>query len=648
MNTHRLFIACLLGLFLAGCNSALQLYKKGERRSKAGEYQVALDLYQKSLAKNPNFAPAQVNSSVAAAYRLSNRIKEAAPFYQAAIAAGNKEDSVMFYYGYALKAQGKYKEAAAQFEQYLKSTRNVHRKNLAKREIENLPLIEQMAGEKTFYEIGNVSALNTTAAEFSPVVQNEEFIFTSSRKNMVYKANGLGMLGLYKSRFSGDSIQGNSIELFSDQLNVSNVNEGTPTFSKDGKTMIFARGNVGGRVKVNKPTDVNLYISRFKNGQWSEPEMLPLSTQEKQEAWDGAPALSTDGKTLYFASNREGGLGGLDIWQATADGSGRFGRVRNMGSSINTPGNEIFPYVSDDGRLFFSSDGHPGLGGLDLFVATRSAGEVAVRNMGIPLNSTADDFGIIFKSSVAGYFSSNREGGAGDDDIYYFEDKKPDYKIVNYYLAGKTVTRGGGQEAALGSTKIRIMEGDKQVSETTTGPDGTFKIKVKESQNYTIIAEKPEYLIRREFFSMSGKSIPQEQLVKPVTDTTYNITIPLEKPELNKVFVVENIYYDLDKDNIRPDAAEELDKLVDFLKDNQNISVELGSHTDARATDAYNQDLSQRRAESAVRYLIENGIEKTRIIAKGYGETQLIEKEAQSEEEHQRNRRTEIKITGIR
>jgi outer membrane protein OmpA-like peptidoglycan-associated protein len=319
-----------------------------------------------------------------------------------------------------------------------------------------------------------------------------------------------------------------------------------------------------------------------------------------------------------------------------------------MGSSINTPGNEIFPYVSDDGRLFFSSDGHPGLGGLDLFVATRSAGEVAVRNMGIPLNSTADDFGIIFKSSVAGYFSSNREGGVGDDDIYYFEDKKPGYKIVNYYLAGKTVTRGGGQETALGNTKIRIMEGDKQISETTTGPDGTFKIKVKESQNYTLIAEKPEYLIRREFFSMSGKSIPQEQLVKPVTDTTYNITIPLEKPELNKVFVVENIYYDLDKDNIRPDAAEELDKLVDFLRDNKNISVELGSHTDARATDVYNQDLSQRRAESAVRYLIENGIEKTRIIAKGYGETQLIEKDAQSEEEHQRNRRTEIKITGIR
>jgi Tol biopolymer transport system component len=152
------------------------------------------------------------------------------------------------------------------------------------------------------------------------------------------------------------------------------VNEGTPTFSKDGKTMIFARGNVGGRVKQNKPTDVDLYIARFKDGKWTEPEMLPLS---KLDTWDGAPALSTDGKTLYFASNREGTLGGLDIWQATADGSGRFGRVRNMGPAINTPGNEIFPYVSDDGRLFFSSDGHPGLGGLDMFTATRSAGQIS-------------------------------------------------------------------------------------------------------------------------------------------------------------------------------------------------------------------------------------------------------------------------------
>jgi outer membrane protein OmpA-like peptidoglycan-associated protein len=195
---------------------------------------------------------------------------------------------------------------------------------------------------------------------------------------------------------------------------------------------------------------------------------------------------------------------------------------------------------------------------------------------------------------------------------------------------------------------VRFLEGDKQIGETTTGPDGSFKLKVKESQNYTFIAEKPEYLTRREFFSMSGKSIPQELLVKPETDTTYTLVIPLDKVELNRKFVVENIYYDLDKDFIRADAAEELDKLVDFLKDNPGISIELGSHTDVRNTDEYNQDLSRRRAESAVKYLVQNGIEQGRIKAKGYGETQLIVKDAQTEEDHQRNRRTEITIIGIK
>ncbi len=430
-------VACLLALTFTGCQSALQLYKKGEKKSKAGEYQVAIDLYKKSLAKNPNFAPGPVNSSLAAAYRLSNRLREAAPFYEKAIAAGNKEDSVLFYYGYALKAQGKYKEAAAQFEKYQQASRNLQRKNLAKREVENLPKIEQIMNEKTAYEIQNVNALNTTAAEFSPVVQNDEFIFTASRKDQVYKANGLGMLGLYRSPLAGDSIKTDSIRLFSETVFADNVNEGTPTFSKDGKTMIFARGNVGGRVKKNKPTDVDLYLSRYKDGKWTEPEMLKISDEN---AWDGCPALATDGKTLYFVSNRNGGSGGLDIWQATSDGSGRFGRVRNMGTSINTPGDEMFPYVSDDGRLFFSSNGHPGLGELDLLVATRTAGEVAIKKMGVPLNSSAHDFGITFKTPTTGYFSSNREGGKGDDDIYYFEDKTSDYKIVNYFLAGTTVT----------------------------------------------------------------------------------------------------------------------------------------------------------------------------------------------------------------
>jgi peptidoglycan-associated lipoprotein len=641
MNKILIGALCILVLLSVGCNSALQSFKKGEKRFKAGEYQVAIENYEKAKAKK--FAPARVNSAIAAAYRLSNRIEKAAPYYQEAIAAGSKEDSVQFYYAYALKSQGKYKEAAAQFEKYAQTGKNLKNKALARKETENLPKIQQILDEKTFYEIENLSLLNTTASEYSPALQNENLIFSSSRKEKVYKATGTGFDGLYTYALKSDSAGTSEIKPFSDKINLENVNEASPTFSKDGKTMIFARGNTG---KKKGAQDVDLYISRFKDGLWTEPELLSVSDPE---AWDACPALSTDGKTLYFASNRKNSLGGIDLYRATADGSGRFGRVTNMGSEINTAGNEMFPYVSDDGRLFFSSDGHPGLGRLDLFVATRKEGVISVKNMGVPMNSTSDDFGIVFKDALAGYFSSDREGGKGNDDIYSFIDKTPDYKIVNYFLAGITVTRDpqSKEEVILGNTKIRFMEGNKMIGETTTAEDGAFKFKVQESKNYTIIAEKPTYFTKREFFSMSGRTIPQELLVKPVTDTTFNIKVPLDKEEVNKVFVVDNIYYDLDKADIRADAAEELDKLVDFLKDNPNIKIELGSHTDVRAPDAYNMDLSQRRANSAVKYLIDNGIQASRITAKGYGETRLIVQDAQTEEEHQRNRRTEIKILEI-
>lgn len=641
MNKILIGALCLIMLLGMSCNSALQSFKKGEKRFKAGEYQVAIENYEKAKAKN--FAPARVNSAIAASYRLSNRIEKAAPYYQQAIAAGSKEDSVQFYYAYALKSQGKYKEAAEQFEQYNKTGKNLKNKALARKEIENLPKVQQILNDKTFYEIENLSLLNSTASEYSPALQNENLIFSSSRKEKVYKATGAGFDGLYSYALKSDSAGSNPIKPFSDKINLENVNEASPTFSKDGKTMIFARGNTG---KKKGSLDVDLYISRLKDGQWTEPELLSVSDPE---AWDACPALSTDGKTLYFASNRKNSLGGIDLYRATADGSGRFGRVVNMGPEINTAANEMFPYVSDDGRLFFSSDGHPGLGRLDLFVATRKEGVITVNNMGVPMNSTSDDFGIVFKDALSGYFSSDREGGKGNDDIYSFMDKTPDYKIVNYFLAGITVTRDpqSKEEVILGNTKIRFMEGDKMIGETTTAEDGAFKFKVQESKNYTIIAEKPTYFTRREFFSMSGRTIPQELLVKPVTDTTFNIKVPLDKEEVNKVFVVDNIYYDLDQDKIRADAAEELDKLVDFLKDNPTIKIELGSHTDVRAPDAYNMDLSQRRANSAVKYLIDSGIQANRITAKGYGETSLVVQDAQTEEEHQRNRRTEIKILEI-
>jgi outer membrane protein OmpA-like peptidoglycan-associated protein/tetratricopeptide (TPR) repeat protein len=633
-----LFVASVLLFF--GCNSAQQLYKKGVKQMRAGRYQPAIDYFSKAKAKNPGFKPLEVNSAIASSYWRSNRIREAEPFYKDAIAAGNREDSVKFNYAYALKANGKYPEAQAAFQDYMKSAKSLRLRALAKRELENLPEIDKIAGQKTFYEVRNMGGINTPAAEFSPVLQGDNMVFTASRKDRVYESNGLGLVGLYKAKLN-DSASLKNPELFSDKVFDANVNEGTPTFSKDGRFMIFARGNLGGRTRGAK--DMDLYISYFRDNQWTTPEIMPISDPE---AWDAQPTLSTDGKTLYFASNRAGGLGGTDLWRATADASGRFGKPTNMGNKINTPGNDMFPYVSDDGKLYFASDGHPGLGRLDMFVATRKAGEINLYNLGVPMNSTGDDFGIVFRSPTMGYFSSNRDGGMGDDDIYLFEDKNPGYKIVNYYLAGVTVTKGAVGEQILANTKIQFLEGDKVIGETTTKDDGAFKFRVQEGKNYTIVAAKPDYLTRREGWSMSGRSIPQELLVKPITDTTFNVRVPLD-PEEKGVTLVLNIYYDLDKDNIRPDAAIELDRVVQFMNDNPRISVELGSHTDARADDNYNMDLSQRRANSAVQYLVSKGIGSGRITAKGYGETVLLVKDAETEEEHQQNRRTEIRVVGV-
>lgn len=418
---------------------------------------------------------------------------------------------------------------------------------------------------------------------------------------------------------------------------------------------------------------MDLYLSRLVNGQWTEPTYLPVNDSL---AWDGSPAFSRDGKTLYFASNRAGGVGGIDLYRTNMDASGRFSKPVNMGKDINTAGDEMFPYVSPDNKLYFASDGHPGLGKLDLFVAVRSQGVISIENLGIPFNTPQDDFGLVFfEDTENGFFASNREGGKGDDDIYFFSNpvadtpdstilaqndptnpmnpNNPNFikgqpKVVRYFLEG-TVLTNNTAAIPIDSARVRILadSADVELAELTTGNAGKFgRYSLEEGKDYVLLVEKKGYLTKRELFSMDGKSIPPIFLNKVLTDTTYRVTVRLDDLELNKTFTLENIYYDLDKYNIRSDAAEELDKLVQILKDNPTIKIELASHTDARATDAYNNNLSQQRAQSAVNYLISRGIETERLTAKGYGERQLIVQNAKTEEEHQRNRRTEFTVLG--
>ena len=659
-NSSIYLILIVITGALSGCNYDAKLFKKAKQNFERGEYEWTIREV-KPLAQR-YYRASETNYFVAESYRLSNRIQYATPYYLIAKEKGYEDKNINLHLAYAAKANGKYADARKYLKEFIDSKPSRELVVKAEIELDNLPAVEEYSKKPSPVKIQGLVG-NTNQAEFGPIKLGDELILTSSKKPLIYKNNGLPFLGLYKARLKSPG-EIEKLELFSANLLDANANEGTPAFSKDGNTMVFARGN-SGKSKDPSP-DVDLYISTKRDGNWSTPERLAISDSI---GWDGSPAFSRDGKTLYFSSNRRGGKGGLDLYRAPMDNSGRFGRPINLGSTINTRGNEIFPYVSEDGKLYFSSDGHPSLGGLDLFVASRSGDEIQVEHLGIPINSVGDDFGLFLADSTQGYFSSNRVGGKGDDDIYYFEstgsedrwwsneititESNEPAKVALYHLRTQIVN---ARNKPIAKAKVGIKRNGEIQPVMFSNAEGYLDIiDLNPADQISFNASKEKYLTKRSEFLMDGREIPKQLLKKELTDTTFDhkITLGLAEvgEELGALFDVNPIYYDLDKSNIRPDAAAELDKIVQVLKDNPGVSIELGSHTDARASASYNLKLSQRRAESAVKYIIEHGIEASRIKAKGYGETQLINGCSDgvdcSEEAHQENRRTEFKITDL-
>lgn len=665
-STLRLIIHSFLGISFALCLVACQgdefKLKKALNSFDKGEYELVIQQL-KPLAEK-GYQLDQTTYFIAESYRLSNRISSALPYYQTALAKGNTDNTIRFNLAFAAKATGNYALAQTTLKDFLQNKPSKSLKLKAEIELENLPQVSELQKKSSPVGVQAIQG-NTPMAEFSARKLGDELIITSSRKQSIYKNNGLPYLGLYKASLKSP-VEIGSLNLFSPMIDKENANEGTPAFSKDGNTVVFARGNTGKNKDLSP--DVDLYISRRNGNDWSLPERLAISDSI---AWDGSPAFSSDGKTLYFSSNRRGGKGGLDIYRSPMDNSGRFGRPINLGSAINTPGDEIFPFVSEDGKLYFSSDGHPSLGGLDLFVASRNENEIVIEHLGVPMNSISDDFGISLVDSVSGYFSSNRAGGKGDDDIYYFKSPSinperwwtneappvvaaTENKIVQYFLQTEIIDPSG---KPIDSVKVSIRRNGQSIDPSYSNKKGRLEIlDLAENDQIDFVCEKEDYLTKRSTFSMEGREIPARLLKKEITDTTFVWQIVMDKAEVGKeitqLYQINPIYYNLDRSEIRNDASEELEKIVQFLRDNTNVSIELGSHTDSRGSVPYNQKLSQRRAESAVRYIVQRGIDQKRIKAKGYGESQLVNECADgvecSEEMHQQNRRTEFKITEIK
>ncbi len=646
-STAYLFLLCIA--FLASCSAGKLAMKKGDKKFKYAEYEYSIDSYDKAIKHN--YQTGEANFKIGESYRLSNRIKEAEPFYKLAIDQGYRSEGARYYYALALKSNEKYDQAKAELETALDEEGDEQFTKLAQIEIDNLIKLRPILDKETFYRVKNLELINGPAAEYSPVYLNGELYFTSSRYGgKIFKTTGSAFTNLYKVKTAGANVDTTTISSLGEEINSPNTNDGCIAFSPDGQTMVYAKGNSG---RKKGAEDVNLYISRFRRGAWSAPELMRISDAG---SWDSTPAFSRDGRTLYFASTRRGSVGGTDIYAATKNRRGNWSNVRNLGPKINTEGNEMFPFQSSDGSLYFSSDGQPGFGGLDILVAKREEGQMVVENLGSKINTSSDDFGLFLFTPDKGFFTSNREGGKGDDDIYTFINNDPDLKIINYYLTGttNTIDEDGNEKILPNTTVLLYGENDELLNEALTGRDGKFLFRVYPEEDYKLMGEKPEYFTSRATFSTIGKTIPKAQLNQLETNKVFSTKLTLDQIVLDKAIVLDNIYYDLDRAEIRPDAALELDKLVTILEDNPEIKIELSSHTDSRQTAAYNNDLSKRRAQSAVDYIVSKGVSTDRLIARGYGESQLLisdddinklPTEEARESAHQRNRRTEFKVT---
>ena len=628
-NLLRLIILIFILQSCVTSKSALKNFNNAEYNSAAEKYN--------QIVKEDD---PKTNFLLAESYRKSNQIKKSADYYKKAIENGYKDEIVHYYLALSLKANSKINEAITTINNYLQKGKNEKYIGYAKAELKNLNELKNYP-DSSYYSVKNLEAINSNLTEYSPTYSNGKLFFVSNRDTeKTYKGTGTPFTDIYEIKTKGAIVDQNSLKILPDNINDEEVNEGSIAFSKDGMFMIFAKGNDG---KSSGRNNVDLYYSRYRSNKWQTPRLLNINNSK---SWDSTPFLSVDGKTLYFSSNRSNGYGGTDIYKANLNKRGRWVNLQNLGPEINTPGNEMYPYVSEDGKLYFASDYHLGFGGLDIMIATRKGGEISIENPGKPLNSEGDDFGIYFFNQTKGFFTSNRIGGKGDDDIYTFVNNDPELKIVNYKLTGNTLTpENDNSYLTLDNSTVKLTDRDNNIiEETFTGNDGSFSFIVYPEEEYYLVGEKENYFNSRVEFNTLGKTADKAKLKDFVTNISFEKNLILEKIILNKSIVLENIYYDLDRANIRDDAALELNKLVRILIDNPKISIELSSHTDDRATVEYNLNLSQRRAESAVNYIISKGISKNRLIAKGYGESELIIKNATSEEEHQINRRTEFKV----
>lgn len=605
---------------------------KADKKYDKYSYIDAIEIYEKVAEKG--YKSTEIFEKLGNAYYFNGELDKASKWYGELFALNQEVDSEYYFrYAQALKAEGNYEKSNQYMELFAQKTDD-SRAKLYQQNKDYLTDIDAVSGKYTM----DKTDVNSEFFDYGPTFFGKQIVFTSSRSegnqySKIHDWTKQNFTDLFVASIDNNGKLG-SVENFSKTVNTK-YNESSPVFTKDGKTMYFTRNNYNDGKKRKSDDKVimeKIYKAELVNGEWTNVKELPFSNDNYKTAH---PALSPDEKTMYFASDMPGSFGLSDLYKVSIDSNGNFGSPENLGPTINTEGRETFPFVDADNNLFFASDGHPGLGGLDIFEA-KSANNSFEKpvNVGKPLNSPMDDFGYVTNKDGLGFFSSNRDGGSGYDDIYTFT-------VCTHTLSG-LITDVDTKEILPNAKVILFDDKMNKISETISSDKGAYSFKIECNKKYYVRASKEEYETTEKSFG----SVTKTGESKLDIELKRNI-FPIEVgTDLGKVLGVSIIYFDLDKSNIRPDAAEDLEKILAVMNQYPNMTIDIRSHTDSRQTHKYNEQLSDRRAKSTLEFLVKNGINRNRLTAKGYGETQLVNNCSDdvpcSEAEHQKNRRSEF------
>ena len=648
MTKRLLFILLLsynFGLFV----NAQEVKKEDRLVSKASanyenySFSPAIDIFKKVIDKG--YVSAELLQKLGNSYYYNAEYNEAADTYKKLVNNYSSEVTPEYYFRYAqtLKTLGEYDEADLMMSKFSEATANDNRARVFKEEKDYLDDIKKNSGRYTLKSF----EYNSNYSDFAPSFYEDGIIFSSDRDtgNLAryrHTWNSKDFLDLYKVQIADQEM--NSVSKLGKDINT-RLHESTSITTKDGQTLYFTRNNyVGGKHVKDEEGVIRLKIYRaiLIDGTWAQITELPFNSDSYSVAH---PALSPDEKTLFFASDMPGTFGESDIFKTTIRVDGTFSTPENLGTEINTESRETFPFITSEEVLYFASDGHPGLGGLDIFATSikEKTYTNVIFNIGKPVNSQMDDFTFIFnEENRKGYFASNRPDGRGADDIYSFVENVPIQMECKQEITG-TVKDKISNEVLVGATVKVIDENNVEILSTITDADGNYSLALDCNQGNFVRALTQGYVPYEEYLEKSDS--------KPKIIDFYlepdSVTAGFGD-DLAKLLQLSTIYFDFDKYNIRKDSEVEVQKVIAAMEKYPSLKIKVNSHTDSRGKDSYNLWLSQKRAESTLNYMVSKGISATRLLSEGFGETKLVNKCSNgvrcSQEEHESNRRSEFII----